>query len=68
MVPPHRIMEEDEIKPLLKKYNISNKDQLPEIDRFEPVAMLIGLRPGQIVEITRPSKIAISAKYYRLCY
>ena len=68
MVPPHRIMEEDEIKPLLKKYNISNKDQLPEIDRFDPVAMLIGLRPGQIVEITRPSKIAISAKYYRLCY
>jgi len=68
MVPNHRIMKEDEIKPFLKKFNITNNDQLPEISRLDPVAMLIGLRPDQIVEITRPSKIAISAKYYRLCY
>jgi DNA-directed RNA polymerase subunit H (RpoH/RPB5) len=68
MVPPHRIINDDEKNKLYKDYNIKADNNLPEIARFDPVAMRIGLRPGQIVEITRPSRSAITSKYYRLCY
>ena len=68
MVPPHRIISEDEKKELFKNYNITDESQLPDINRFDPVAKLLGCRPGDIVEIIRPSKTSISAKYYRLCF
>ena len=68
MVPQHRIIKEDEIPPLFEKYNITDKSQLPDINRFDPVAKLLGCRPGDIVEIIRPSKTSVSAKYYRLCF
>ena len=29
--------------------------------------MAIGLRPGQVAEITRKSPTALDTKYYRLC-
>jgi DNA-directed RNA polymerase subunit H (RpoH/RPB5) len=41
--------------------------QFPDISRFDPVAQIIGIRPGQVCEIIRPSKTAISAYYYRIC-
>jgi DNA-directed RNA polymerase subunit H (RpoH/RPB5) len=67
LVPPHRVVSDDEKSLILIKYNIRNNTQLPQISRFDPVAQAIGLRPGQIVEITRPSKTAITTKYYRIC-
>ena len=68
MVPPHRILDKEEENRIRKKYNITNDSQFPEISRFDPVAKAIGLRPKEVCEITRPSKIALQAKYYRLCY
>ena len=68
MVPPHRIISEDEKKELFKSYNITDESQLPDINRFDPVARVLGCRPGNIVEIIRPSKTSISARYYRLCF
>lgn len=67
LVPPHRIMSNSEIITLKDRYNIMNNSQLPEISRFDPVSQAIGIRPGEICEIIRPSKTAISAKYYRIC-
>ena len=67
-VPPLIILNNQEKKEIKKKYNITNDSQFPSISRFDPVAKLIGLRPGQVCEITRPSKTAIISKYYRLCY
>jgi len=67
MVPKHRIMKKDEIKTLKNKYNITDEKQLPEISRFDPVALSIYMRPGDICEIQRPSKSAIIASYYRIC-
>lgn len=68
LVPPHRIItnkkEENAIK---QKYNIMDNSQLPEISRFDPVAQTIGARPGNLIEILRPSKTAITAPYYRIC-
>jgi DNA-directed RNA polymerase subunit H (RpoH/RPB5) len=67
LVPPHRLMNNDEVDEIMKKYNITDKNQFPEISRFDPVAQVIGLRPGNVCEILRPSKTAIVTKYYRIC-
>ena len=56
MVPKHRILNDDEKSEIYKKYNIINDSEMPEISRFDPVAKIIGLRPGQLCEITRSSK------------
>ena len=68
LVPPHRILNKEEETSIRKKYNIVKDSELPEISRFDPVAMAIGMRPKQICEIIRPSKTSIVTKYYRLCY
>ena len=67
IVPPHRILSVVEKLQIKKKYNIMNDNQFPDISRFDPVAQAIGIRPGQVCEIIRPSKTAISAPYYRIC-
>ena len=68
LVPPHRILSEEEERAMRKKYNITNNSELPEISRFDPVAKAIGIRPKQVCEILRPSKTSIVTKFYRLCY
>jgi DNA-directed RNA polymerase subunit H (RpoH/RPB5) len=67
LVPPHRVMVESEVKKIMTKYNITDKIQFPDISRFDPVARVIGLRPGQVCNITRASKTAIETNYYRVC-
>lgn len=67
LVPVHRIMTNAEVKRLMEMKNIVNLEQLPEINRFDPVAKLIGIRPNEVCEIKRPSKSAIESNYYRLC-
>ena len=67
LVPPHRILSELEKNNIKKKYNIIDDNLFPDISRFEPVAQAIGIRPGEVCAIIRPSKTAISAPYYRIC-
>lgn len=67
-VPPHRILSDLEKNEIMKKYNILKLSEFPEISRFDPVAQAIGLRPGQLCEIIRPSHTALNINYYRLCY
>jgi len=67
LVPEHRVLLESETADIMKKYNITDKIQFPDISRFDPVARVIGLRPGQVCHIIRPSKTAIAANYYRVC-
>ena len=67
LVPNHRVLSEEEKNSMFVKYNIKNESQLPEISRFDPVAQIIGLRPGEMCEIIRPSKSEITSKYYRIC-
>jgi DNA-directed RNA polymerase subunit H (RpoH/RPB5) len=68
LVPPHRIMKNSEVQIVRKRYNVMEDTQFPDISRFDPVAQAIGIRPGQVCEIIRPSKTAISANYYRICH
>lgn len=67
LVPPHRVLPLNELQVIQKKFNIKNLLDLPEISRFDPVAQVIGIRPGQVCEIIRPSKTAIKSYYYRVC-
>ena len=67
LVPQHRVLNEAEKIQIKNKYNITNDNQFPDISRFDPVAQIIGIRPGEVCEIIRPSKTAISAPYYRIC-
>ena len=67
MVPKHEPLSLEIKKDLAKKYNIMNDKQWPEIDRFDPVAQAIGLRPYHLCKIYRKSPTSSVAIYYRLC-
>ena len=68
LVPKHRILNEKETVEFKEKYNVNNEiTELPEISRYDPVSVAIGLRPGSICEITRKSKTSLNTKYYRIC-
>lgn len=67
LVPPTVILSENEVKDLKIKYNIKELSQLPEISRFDPVSLAIGMRPGQVCKILRSSATALDYNYYRVC-
>jgi DNA-directed RNA polymerase subunit H len=67
LVPPHRVLSSEETIEVKKRYNVMDDYQFPDISRFDPVAQAIGIRPGEVCEIIRPSRTAISAPYYRIC-
>ena len=67
LVPSHRVLSDEEVKKVKDRYNIMDDVQFPDISRFDPVAQVIGIRPGQVCEIIRPSKTAIEGYYYRIC-
>ncbi|MBN2109818.1 MAG: DNA-directed RNA polymerase subunit H [Methanosarcinaceae archaeon] len=64
LIPKHEIMSEDELKAILKTYNIG-KEQLPKIKIEDPVIQEIGAQAGEVVRITRNSQTAGQAFYYR---
>ena len=67
LVPQHKVMSESDVNAVMIRFNITDKIQFPDISRFDPVARAIGLRPGQVCNIVRPSKTAITTNYYRIC-
>ena len=67
LVPPHRILSKEEKQEIKKKYNIMKDSQLPEISRFDPISIILSIRPGEVFEIIRSSPTSIESKYYRLC-
>lgn len=67
LVPKHQIMTQEERAWITKKFKISSDNQWPEISRFDPVMVALLARPGDMCNITRPSKTAIVEQYYRMC-
>ena len=67
LVPKCVILNSNQETELLRKYNIKNKKQLPEISRFDPQALALCMRPGNIVEFARKSATALETNYYRVC-
>ena len=66
-VPEHTVLSEVEKEAVEQKYNITNFKQMPSISRYDPVSLAIGLRPGQVCKIIRPSKTSVNSTYYRYC-
>jgi len=64
LIPHHEITDEDELKSVLKHYNIGMED-LPKIKVADPVVKEIGAEVGDVVKIIRNSATAGEAMYYR---
>jgi len=65
--PRFRILTKEEVQELLQKFNMKSTQQLPEISRYDPFALAIALRPGDVVRLIRSSQTALETPYYRVC-
>jgi len=68
LVPKHELLPPSEHAEFLSKNKIKSKANLPLIKFHEDmIARVMGLQPGDIVKITRPSPSAGEYISYRLC-
>lgn len=67
LVPEMTILNDNEVETLKKEKNISELKQLPEISRFDPQALAMSMRPGNVGKFKRKSYTALEYDYYRLC-
>jgi len=63
-VPKHEIMTKKEAEDVLKKYNCT-PTQLPLIFVNDPAIVGLGVKPGDMIMITRKSGTAGVSMYYR---
>jgi len=67
LVPKMTILNKKEEEEVKQKYNIKNKSQFPEIGRFDPQALAMCMRPGDIGKFVRPSTTSLTYVNYRVC-
>lgn len=71
LVPKHHILTEEEVEQVRTLYNVKKDAQLqkifPEVSRWDPVSLMLFLRPGQVVKIIRDSTNSITSIFYRVC-
>jgi DNA-directed RNA polymerase subunit H len=65
LVPKHEIMTEEEIANEFSDVDYDYKD-LPKIKSDDPVAEVIGAKPGDVLRITRDSETAGVFVTYRI--
>jgi DNA-directed RNA polymerase subunit H len=63
-VPKHEIIPKQEAEKVLEKYNC-NPTQLPLIFVTDPAILGLGVKPGDMIKITRKSPTAGTSLYYR---
>lgn len=66
-VPKHEILTEEEKEHLFLAHHIKTVDDLPSISRYDPVALVLCMRPGMVCKIHRKSKTSVVSMYYRAC-
>lgn len=66
-VPKHEILTEEEKQALFVKHHIKSVEELPFISRYDPVALVLCMRPGMVCRIHRKSKTSVVSMYYRAC-
>lgn len=66
-IPQHKLITKKQQKELFIKYNIKQDSNFPTIRREDPQAKFIGLKPGEICHILKPSLTNIYIDYYRIC-
>lgn len=68
MVPPHRKLTETEIREVMASLHMKSKSEFSHIKFHEDMqARVLGLVPGDVVEIKRPSETAGETIAYRIC-
>ncbi|MBS1267756.1 MAG: DNA-directed RNA polymerase subunit H [Nitrosopumilus sp.] len=63
-VPKHEIISKQEAEEILKKYNCK-PTELPLIYVTDPAILKLGVKPGDMIKITRDSSTAGTSLYYR---
>ncbi len=63
-VPKHEIMDKKDAEEILKKYNCNPTD-MPLIFANDPAILGLGVKPGDMIKITRTSLTAGESLYYR---
>ncbi len=66
-VPKHERLSDADVKALLATYMLPDKRALPSILSSDAVAKYLGLRPGDVVKVTRPSPSAGWSAFFRHC-
>jgi DNA-directed RNA polymerase subunit H (RpoH/RPB5) len=67
-VPPHRKLNAEEVTELMAGLHLKSKSELPHIKyHLDMQARVLGLVPGDIVEIKRPSETCGEYTFYRVC-
>ena len=67
LVPKHTLLTLSEKEQFMKKYNVMETSQIPDISFFSPVSLVLGIRPEDVVKIERNSRTAIQSDFYRVC-
>jgi DNA-directed RNA polymerase subunit H (RpoH/RPB5) len=68
LVPKHEFVPQEEHADLLKRLNCKTKMNFPQIKFHEDmIGRILGLVPGDIVKVTRPSPQAGEYIVYRVC-
>ena len=67
LVSKHIRLSKEEKEAVCKYYNAHTDEQISEISRFDPVAKIILLRPGEVCRILRYDKISFRNDFYRIC-
>jgi DNA-directed RNA polymerase subunit H (RpoH/RPB5) len=68
LVPKHEVItDENIIEEIVKSHNIRNRHHFPNILKTDPVAKYYGIKPGNLVKITRVSPSAGEYFIYRCC-
>lgn len=67
LVPHMDILTTLEKEKVFQQYNITDPSQMPEISRYDPQALVMCIRPGEVCKITRKSPTSMNSTYYRIC-
>jgi DNA-directed RNA polymerase subunit H (RpoH/RPB5) len=67
-VPPHRKLTQGEIDTVIAETHVKTKSEFPHIKYHRDIqARVLGLVPGDVVEIKRPSETCGIYTMYRIC-
>jgi DNA-directed RNA polymerase subunit H (RpoH/RPB5) len=67
LVPPHRKLSAEEAESEMRRWHLTVKSQLPLIKHSDIQARVLGLVPGDMVEVLRPSPTAGVSRVLRIC-
>jgi DNA-directed RNA polymerase subunit H len=67
LVPPHKKMTAEEVDAAVERLHLTHKSQLPLIKHHDIQARVLGLVPGDVVKILRPSPTSGVAEVLRIC-